>query len=326
MKLRSIVSAPATASWRLLREFAYSAPSDPETLFYDFYAIMSLSGFGPNTRHMPDKVFSTGSRELDHELTVTLAELISVLKPQLLNVVFKSAVAEFFHAFFPSSYSASDEHIENILGDYAPVFFVWREDWQNKTHTLWNMARAVFTTIDKNRLYQQNSQATVDNLLAIYRSLDRHRLMSMMEMIYADEKHWAPNVGGEAWRNICESWADLSEANGLWAITQQIDHIYDLVHNTASVFSKIPEYDWFKEALDFKYANDPLDRASRGMNIIVRQARLLAGRGGRIMEPEETKEKKKIPYQPGWRATLTQKHPDMPNPYAEDSPAGKITE
>jgi hypothetical protein len=73
------------------------------------------------------------------------------------------------------------------------------------------------------------------------------------------ELSWAGAYGGKPWANICDGWQKLKnspkEQLSIW-----IDHIYDLQHNTDTVFNKLQSYykesegwSWIKRALDFKF-------------------------------------------------------------------------
>lgn len=68
---------------------------------------------------------------------------------------------------------------------------------------------------------------------------------------------WAGAYGGEPWANICQGWLDLQKSTQNNQLFIQIDHVYDLIHNTNTVFNKLKDYfksgyDWIKTTLDFK--------------------------------------------------------------------------
>ena len=71
-------------------------------------------------------------------------------------------------------------------------------------------------------------------------------------------KTLGPNYGGNSWAMIAEAWGKLYTVSGLGNKMVLIDHIYDLQHNSGSVFTKVKEYYknghtlWLKAALDFK--------------------------------------------------------------------------
>lgn len=74
---------------------------------------------------------------------------------------------------------------------------------------------------------------------------------------------WFGDFGGELWSQICDGWLRLRNTRTRQDLYVAIDHIYDLQHNTGSVFTKIGRYskpnyddsngyDWIKNFLDFK--------------------------------------------------------------------------
>jgi len=75
--------------------------------------------------------------------------------------------------------------------------------------------------------------------------------------------HWRSSFGGSAWAHIAETWRDLRKAVGRedWnEMTLLVDHAFDLVHNTGSLFTKAKDEirSWLFQALEDKYFLDPL--------------------------------------------------------------------
>ena len=86
-----------------------------------------------------------------------------------------------------------------------------------------------------------------------------------------EDFNWADAYGGEAWANIAKTWRDMEEAvsqlhggggddNEWIRLTAIVDHTFDLVHNTGSLFTKTSEktQEWLMQALEDKYFLDPL--------------------------------------------------------------------
>lgn len=74
---------------------------------------------------------------------------------------------------------------------------------------------------------------------------------------------WRSDYGGDAWAGIAETWRDLKAAveGKDWGKTHLlVDHAFDLVHNTGSLFTKAsPDVQkWLFQALEEKYFLDPL--------------------------------------------------------------------
>jgi hypothetical protein len=68
------------------------------------------------------------------------------------------------------------------------------------------------------------------------------------------DKGW----GNEPWADIAKGWLSLNKSKSAEGIIENIDHVYDLQHNTDTVFNKVGSYlkdgnyRWVKEALDHK--------------------------------------------------------------------------
>lgn len=71
------------------------------------------------------------------------------------------------------------------------------------------------------------------------------------------ELEWAGSFGGQPWSNIAKGFLSLYNASNIKDKMVYVDHIYDLQHNTGSVFTKVRTYykegySWLKKALDKK--------------------------------------------------------------------------
>ena len=72
------------------------------------------------------------------------------------------------------------------------------------------------------------------------------------------ELNWHDSYGGETWGKIADAWRSLDKAKTRQDMAVWIDHVYDLQHNTDTVFNKLKSYykdrgyGWIKDALDFK--------------------------------------------------------------------------
>jgi len=74
---------------------------------------------------------------------------------------------------------------------------------------------------------------------------------------------WSEAYGGDAWAHIAETWRDLKAAieREDWVrMHVLVDHAFDLVHNTGSLFTKASEgvKAWLFQALEDKFFLDPL--------------------------------------------------------------------
>lgn len=70
---------------------------------------------------------------------------------------------------------------------------------------------------------------------------------------------WTTSYGGENWRRISAAWLNLHDAQTLQEQMLYIDVIWDLQHNSNTVFNKVKQYakdggfGWLREALDKKF-------------------------------------------------------------------------
>lgn len=75
---------------------------------------------------------------------------------------------------------------------------------------------------------------------------------------------WNGSYGGEPWSKICAAWLKLNDAQTDKDIVTYVDHMYDLQHNTSTVFNKLTAYvqdggyKWLQNALDYKYHTESL--------------------------------------------------------------------
>jgi len=81
-------------------------------------------------------------------------------------------------------------------------------------------------------------------------------IVDLCECLF-ENAEWEPDYGGDSWADICKGWKRLNSAKSKGPLIVAIDHVYDLQHNTDTVFNKLHNYykdgfEWLKEALDFK--------------------------------------------------------------------------
>jgi len=148
------------------------------------------------------------------------------------------------------------------------------------------------------------------------------RFYSIITQLY-DKLHWPSAYGGPAWGMISDGLVRLLEAYpDVDKLTQAIDHIHDLQHNTGSVFTKFKyvtlvdtdedgnplpedaplrkivhssnEAEWIQEALDLKFGKhgtrDMLPRCSPKVAKWTRKAYMDAGRS-ELLNPPSQEEK-----------------------------------
>ncbi len=81
--------------------------------------------------------------------------------------------------------------------------------------------------------------------------------MSLASWLFTNAE-WNEAYGGKNWALIADAWGHLYHAKAAHEIITYIDHVYDLQHNTGSVFTKLPKFSkngsfkWIEKALDHK--------------------------------------------------------------------------
>lgn len=199
----------------------YFLPEDREKRLFDFYLLNLLVNDVNNRQNFSDR-----DELLKYDVNQSWEILLKSLKQELLDEVFYSIVSEMRHVHtfmtYKSAQKFKDDPLFNELMDYA------------------------FSGIKKSKLPE-----------LVEKFKDRKpQFVKMAQKVFA-EGDWETAYGGNAWAKICESWLKLYNSNSINGISVWIDHIYDLQHNTDTVFNKLPQYDkngygWIKNSLDFK--------------------------------------------------------------------------
>jgi hypothetical protein len=65
---------------------------------------------------------------------------------------------------------------------------------------------------------------------------------------------WYKDFGGKYWSFICKAWLELfnQQDKSLGVLAADIDHIYNIEHNTGLLYSKLDGYTFLKSVLNFK--------------------------------------------------------------------------
>lgn len=242
-----------------IKTFSYKLPSDLRERMYDFYMFSVL----PKT----DDIYAKDALEQIEEVMKT------DLKRHLLNAVFFASAAEFRHVFAGNSLAKLQELMKEE-----------REDGGNLAHyiPLLEHYLASYRTIeDKIKL-----QGGIDKLRAEYPRHYRDSLEYIIsfkamkeamqetgstpeeamelasKLFHGIGANWASSYGGNVWAHIADSWISLNKADTLSKMMVYMDHIYDLQHNTDSIFNKMKSYyhydkekygcSWLMDALNHK--------------------------------------------------------------------------
>lgn len=256
----------------------YTPPTDKEKLLYDFYASEFFNhlrmmqhdlgpGDGPNTQRMG----------LDSTTEASFLEarktLLGVLKEEMSRSVFFAVSAELRHAFANNSRDRFDKVLNKAELAWLAEYYA---SYQAKTNDHLDL-------VPKNprhaQIYTREKRGYADSYSSIKLAMVKTNFSAAQVMVTAQKMflqlNWPASYGGKPWANICSGWLRLYNARSENELTVAIDHIYDLQHNTDTVFNKLKSYyrnnsyEWIKNALNFKRdVKDPnflLDKTSSQM-------------------------------------------------------------
>lgn len=233
--------------------FRYKYPKDKEQQLFDFYTLVSLPTWGLSGSDI--RAASRESEELIAAAQEAQEIVVKNLKKQQLNDVLFSIAAEFRHIFANNS--------PEEIADYAKKKGVLKE--LQKYTMLFKLrntgSKELIPRLEKIRSeYDANSRRSyLDSYKAIKGAFKgkEKKLVEFARDAFIDLR-WSTSYGSTPWSNIAKAWLKLYSANTYEDNVVWIDHVFDLQHNTDTVFNKIKDYSklgsfsWLKNALDKK--------------------------------------------------------------------------
>jgi hypothetical protein len=231
--------------------YDYELPKDKEQMLYDFY--LSTLLFPPPSEG-PNAIIRPGdTEELSNAVTRAKTRLYDALQKELLDAVFFSLSAEIRHFLDDDTV----EHAEEIL---TPQEFEVYKKYLKKHQASkkYNVAPKDRTEIPHRLIKDSSTDYLRSFKSALSADPTRKIMVELMKKLY-EEGRWMSSYGGEAWANIADAWLKLYSAKDDMKKMIWIDHVYDLQHNTDTVFNKIKKYTksgsygWLKKALDYKF-------------------------------------------------------------------------
>lgn len=286
----------AFASWE------YKPPTaDPEKIMMDFYTFLNLDNESLITGKLEGAKISDEDyekkeveRRTKSEMRLKLAEnlifvkdynfdkIIEYLKMEFLKVLPFAVAAEFRHIFDDNISDSIQVFFKEKFGDiglrfitqYAMTYHASTKGWKRQA-----------TENEANRKKEETS-TYVTSYVGIKSGLKKTGLswadfMKMANKCFT-ELIWSQSYGGTNWANIANAYSKLAKAEDRPSKAIWIDHVYDLEHNTGSVFTKVKRYkkngtyEWIKKALDFKAKlekpkdfNKLVDKASSDLQAFV---------------------------------------------------------
>ena len=238
----------------------YTVPENKEEILYDFYALSLIN---------PD-----GLREEDAQIYFKEAyrTLINYLMKEFERVLVYAIACEATHLFSNTTVGEGTLlYLNAVENGYAT------QATQPSTRNDYNIFKSTFTS--KEREFLLGTYSDVKNSAnmkptsrpyryeQIIKYFDVFEVISLAKKVFSDKMDWSDNYGGEPWLKIADGLERLEDAAKAPIGKQMavIDHVYDLQHNTSTIFEKVKEYydeysgcGWILAALDHKkYIKEP---------------------------------------------------------------------
>lgn len=258
--------------------YNYVLPEDKEQQLFDFYMLAYLK-----PRSSWDRKISSVARNQGYNLTApgtsyrgemdendkisyTLDEVAKVLLPQLkknlLDAVFFSICSEVRHVFdYGYDVGAKSSHDDDITANdlLSPDEYGY---FKRYARNLIINSKASWAARDRNR-NRTDLTDTGQHRKQSYRAFLKtkaspHEFVTIARKLFNEPSFWEVSYGGKAWVDICDAWLMLFKATKESNLFVAIDHLYDMQHNTDTVFNKVQSYmkddsyEWIKDALDLK--------------------------------------------------------------------------
>jgi hypothetical protein len=244
-----------------LGDFPYEPPTDKEHMLFDFYMLSYLRQYyggrdEPSSAHREDL--------LDYTLDDVQDKLLTAIRKDFLHALYYAVAAEIRHVFDQLEYEMTPEGDDPYTAD-ASAFS--KEDLIERLGEFSAEAEDVpeirnyFSNLYDNTEFDRNQEvrkhASKGLSFDLAKQMDPVKFMSVAAEIF-DESGWHGAYGGENWARIARAWLKLRETESGPDLVVILDHIYDLQHNTGTVFNKLKtyakdgDYDWLKKALDKK--------------------------------------------------------------------------
>jgi hypothetical protein len=252
-------------------------PSDTNKyMMYDFYVLDYLKFLVDN---MSPKQFRDLSPDLEDSVQDAVKKLFPHLREELLNALFYAMCSEFRNStqtgnFLNLQRLPKGSKERQLYADWLKYMRVHRGNYDSgdlETLGVEDPSSDVrapelekLNSIDRNLSYKAANYSIKQN------GSSKEEFVKMMKEVFEHGK-WNSSYGGDAWGGIANGWLSLNASENLSPKTKQgidsmikpmsvaIDHVYDLQHNTDTVFNKLrsyynprEEYRWIKNALDDK--------------------------------------------------------------------------
>jgi hypothetical protein len=236
--------------------YEYNLPKDKEEMLYDFY--MSTLLFPPPNEGPSARIRPGASDELNYAVERAKTRLNESLKQELLDATFYSLAAEIRHFKDRNKWKDAERLLPpeqaKVMKKYMTKMVAASEAGIPPTRR---------GKVNRNLLGKSDYDTSYKAALSA--DPKKETIVKAMQTLY-EKGEWASMYGGDAWAKIAKAWTKLNDAKDNMHKMIWIDHVYDLQHNTDTVFNKISSYtkngsySWLKKALDYKFKiKDPFE-------------------------------------------------------------------
>ena len=222
----------------------YTTSTDPENILFDFYVLSYISSINLD---VTSKGYGGGFIGKDPEELKSLIvdaekKLLPYLKNEMLDAVFYSMGCEIRYAAQFDDALDFDEH---------------KYKWKTTNPFMFKYLTKVIRNYDNNSSFM--SRVSSNSLISAItnNSMENKMVFVTGAQTVFSKFEWPVDYGGNLWADICDGWLRLYKAKTVRDLYVAIDHIYDLQHNTGSVFNKVHKYSkdgvtWLTKALNLK--------------------------------------------------------------------------
>lgn len=246
--------------------FNYTFPEDKEKQLFDFYMIVGLLGrpshyllsksaeLGKKLEYPPTKEIENEEDKVDYLLQEAANILVPGLKENFLEATYFAMTAEFRHIFDQNNPTSILNMIKKMGKDYDKFLINYAKQFAGrKEPNIGQFYRTPETTLNE----PGDSTRIFSYFASLKSGASKEEFVDLMKILFF-RAHWQADYGGNAWTQIADAWLKLNNAKKLNDQIVYIDHIYDLQHNTDTVFNKLESYlkqgsyTWLKNALNLK--------------------------------------------------------------------------
>lgn len=234
-------------------ELKYDLPENKEKMLYDFYMLSLFT--------------KSDNKELNYVIDEIYEKILPKLKKELSSALIFSICSEIRHIYdrhdTPELLKQLTSIIENNLGkSYKEIFIKYTKNYLKDKQL--NPLAKTFERKKERFNYSsdlEGSGNSGNDYKRSYKAMlkttdDLRKIVNLCDFLFENSR-WNLSYGGSAWSGICKGWHRLENSKSKNDLIVSIDHVYDLQHNTNTVFNKLQNYyiggfEWIKRALDFK--------------------------------------------------------------------------